>query len=95
MQQAQYALETATIRRLAADPECRFRWTKHALERMAKRGIHAQDVVNALITGQVLFHEIKEDTLYRVNGRDLNGQRLQVQIAVFEDIITIKVVTAF
>jgi len=95
MPQAAYTLETAALRRILAKPDCRFRWTTHALERMSERGIHPEDVKRALMNGQIIFHEVKEDILYRVDGKDLDGARLQVQIAIFEDIVTIKVITAF
>jgi hypothetical protein len=90
-----YSQETAILRTLLSDPECRFIWTNHAKERMAERNIVAEDVITALTNGQILFHEIKRDTLYRVDGRDLDGNRLQVEVALDEDTITIKVVTAF
>jgi hypothetical protein len=58
-------------------------------------GLTAEDVLHALTTGQIMFHEIKPDVLYRVDGKDLDGHRLQVQVAMFEEIVLIKVVTAF
>ena len=51
--------------------------------------------VAALTNGRILFHEIKKDILYRVAGTDLDGQRLQVEVALYEETITIKIVTAF
>lgn len=95
MPQPLYSQETAVLRRLAGDPACRFKWTVHALGRMEERNITAEDVINALINGQISFHETKKDILYRVVGRDLDGRPLEVQVAMFEDIISIKVVTAF
>jgi uncharacterized protein DUF4258 len=94
-QQPLYNAETALLRRLVANPECRFRWTKHAIEQMRERGIVAEDVKHALTTGQIMFHELKQDVLYRVDGTDLDGHRLQVQVAIYEEIVSIKVITAF
>src|SRR5689334_56656 len=94
-QEPLYAAETALLRRLVAHPNCNFRWTRHALERMAARNILAEDVIEALTNGHILFHEIKRETLYRVDGRDLDGQRLQVEVALYEGTITIKVITTF
>jgi hypothetical protein len=95
-QQPLYNAETALLRRLVANPECRFRWTKHAIERMIKRGIVAEDVKCALMNGQIMFHEaLKHDLFYRVDGTDLDGHRLQVQVAIYEEIVSIKVITAF
>jgi hypothetical protein len=95
MQQPHYAPETAILHQLAADPNCRFQWTNHAIKQMEQRGILAEDVIHALTHGQIVFHEIKQDTLYRVDGKDLDGQRLQVQVAIYEEILSIKVITAF
>jgi hypothetical protein len=90
-----YAEETAILRALAANDNCRYIWTKHALGRMAERKITADDVIAALTNGHISFHEIKRDILYRVDGRDLDGNRLQVEVALDEETITIKVITAF
>jgi hypothetical protein len=90
-----YRAETALLHRLVSDPQCRFDWRRHALDRMAERKILAADVIQALTNGHIVFHENKQDVLYRVDGKDLDGQRLQVEVALYEDIVTIKVVTAF
>jgi hypothetical protein len=90
-----YAPETAILQRIAHDPECRFIWKKHAKEQMEARGINASDVMKVLTKGRVIFHELKRDLLWRVEGRDIDGRRLQVQVAVYEDAIAIKIVTAF
>jgi hypothetical protein len=95
MSQPLYSQETAVLHKLAADPTCRFKWTVHAQDRMKERNITAEDVINALINGQISFHETKKDILYRVVGQDLDGKRLEVQVAMFEDTISIKIVTAF
>jgi Domain of unknown function (DUF4258) len=94
-QQPLYNAETALLHRLVQSPECRFQWRKHALERMAERGITAEDVIHALTFGQIMFHELKQDVLYRVDGTDLDGRRLQAQVAIYEEIVLIKVITAF
>jgi hypothetical protein len=94
-QEPLYAAETALLHQLVTDPECRFTWTNHALEQMVARNIVAEDVIQALTNGHILFHEIKRDTLYRVDGRDLDGRRLQVQVALNDDAIEIKIITTF
>ena len=94
-QQPLYGPETALLHRLVSDPQCCFVWTRHALEMMAERKILAEDVIAAMTNGHIIFHENKRDVLYRVEGKDLDGQRLQVEVALHEDTITIKVITAF
>ena len=94
-QQPQYGAETALLRNLVTNPECRFEWTFHARKRMEERNITAEDVIEALTNGHITFHEIKRDILYRVDGRDLDGRRLQVEVALYREMIMIKVVTAF
>lgn len=62
---------------------------------MRERGITAPDVIKVLTKGQVTLHEMKEDLLWRVEGRNVDGEGLEVVVAVYQDIIEIKVVTAF
>ena len=62
---------------------------------MAKDGWTASDVQCALMNGQVTLQELKRDKLWRVEGTDLDGRRIQVVAAVYDAEITIKVVTAF
>ncbi len=62
---------------------------------MSKRGIEVPDVIRVLTRGLVIFHELKSDLLWRVEGTDVDGRQLQVHAAVFEDAIAIKIVTAF
>ncbi len=90
-----YAAETAIVRRVAADPYCEFIWTTHAKEQMAARGVSAPDVITALTNGQVTLHELKRDLLWRVEGLDVDGRPLTVIVTVYENEITIKIVTAF
>jgi Domain of unknown function (DUF4258) len=52
------------------------------------------DVEAALINGQVILEEHKQDVLWRVRGRDIDGQRIEVVVSVDDVEITIKVVTA-
>lgn len=94
MSQPNYASETQILRGVIAK-DCRWRYTDHALEQMVARGISAPDVEFALTNGQVTLHEQKKDELWRVEGRDLDGRRLKVIVAVYEEAIEIKVITAF
>jgi hypothetical protein len=62
---------------------------------MEKNGWSAPDIQNGVMNGQVLLQEEKQDRLWRVRGRDLDGRRIQIVVAVCEMELTIKVVTAF
>ncbi|MDF0581604.1 DUF4258 domain-containing protein [Bradyrhizobium yuanmingense] len=90
-----YVTETQSLRRVANNPKCRFRFTVHALEEMKSDGWTVPDIQFALMNGHVVLHEIKKDLLWRVEGADLDGRRLTVIVAVYELAIEIKVVTAF
>jgi Domain of unknown function (DUF4258) len=92
---AQYLVETTKLRKVACNPKCRWRWTTHALERMAERGIAAADVQRAVKTGRVVLHELKRDLVWRVEGADVDGGRIQVLLTVYETEIRIKIITAF
>jgi len=62
---------------------------------MEARGISQPDVQSALMNGQVTLEEVKRDVLWRVEGKDIDGRRIEVVVAADEGEITIKVVTAF
>lgn len=94
-QHSSYSAETATCRRVALNPDCRWIFTKHALDRMAERGIEAADVERVLTRGQVVLEERKQDILWRVVGTDVDGRRIEIVAAVSETEIVIKVVTVF
>lgn len=95
MVQPHYVNETRVLHEIASDPDCCWRFTTHALEEMRKDGWSAPDVKNAVMNGQVMLQEQKRDRLWRVEGRDFDGRRIQVVVAVYEQEITIKVITAF
>jgi hypothetical protein len=90
-----YVTETQILRKIANNPGCSWRFTTHALEEMAKDGWTAADVQFALMNGQVVLHEQKRDILWRVEGTDIDGGRIQVVVAVYELTIRIKVITTF
>jgi hypothetical protein len=90
-----YVTETQTLRRVASDPDCSWRFTTHSLDEMAKDGWTADDVKHAVTNGQVILEEQKQDRLWRVEGKDVDGNRIKVVVAVYENSITIKVITAF
>jgi hypothetical protein len=95
MPQPNYAKETQIMRRIVAHPDHRYIWTKHALERMAERKIEATDIEHCLTFGHVVLVESKRDILWRVKGSDIDGDGMDVLIAVYEDENGIKVITVF
>ena len=95
MAQPQYVNETNVLRAIARNKRCRFIWTKHALEEVAKDGRTTDDVEHSLMNGQVVLHEQKKDLLWRSVGRDIDGNRIQVVVAVYEDEVIIKIITTF
>ena len=97
MGQADYVSETQLLRSVAKSGKCRIIWTKHALKEMADRNPPATepDVWNVLTKGHVTLEECKQDILWRVEGRDLDGDRLLLVVAVYEDSNGIKVITVF
>jgi hypothetical protein len=93
--QPHYVTETQTLRRVANDPNCSWRFTTHSLGSMADDGWSADDVKHAVMNGRVVLQEQKQDILWRVEGSDVDGSQIRVVIAVFEREIQIKVITAF
>lgn len=90
-----YVTETQILHQIVRDPACRFRWTRHALDQMEERKISEPDVECALTNGQVILEERKSDVLWRVKGNDIDGNNIEIVVAVYEDDIEIKVVTTF
>ena len=93
--QPHYVKETQVLKRVANDPNCSWRFTRHALEEMGKDGWSADDVKHAVMTGRVILEEQKHDVLWRVSGTDIDGGKIQVVVAVYEAAIKIKIVTTF
>lgn len=95
MAEPHYVTETQILRRVARDPNCRFRWTKHALQAVKDDGRTTEDVEYALTNGQVILQEQRKDLLWRARGKDLDGKPVEAVVAVEADEIVIKVVTTF
>ncbi len=92
-QPPKYHAETMLVRRVAANADCWFRWTAHAEQRMAEYGHTADDVIAALINGQVIRVEVKEDVIFRVRGQNIDGEEIEIPVAVYERAVSIKVIT--
>jgi hypothetical protein len=84
--------ETMLVRRVASRPECWFRWMPHAEMRMEQSGYVAEDVIAALTNGHVVRVDVQEDIVFRVRGKNIDGEQIEVAAAVL-NATTIKVVT--
>jgi hypothetical protein len=84
--------ETMLIRRVASKPDCWFRWMPHAEQRMQEYGHVADDVIVALTNGHVLRVDVQEDIVFRVRGKNIDGEWIEVAAAVLND-NSIKVIT--
>jgi|SRR5882672_7350993 len=90
-----YVTETQTLRHVARNPGCKWRWTTHALVEIDNDGWTTDDVIHAVRNGRVVLEEQKQDRLWRVEGKDVDGNRVQVVVAVDDVGIRVKVITAF
>ena len=69
----------------------RFRWSRHALVRMAERDIQRADVRHALLTAKVANWQA-DRVCWRVSGGyDLAGDDLAVIVAIEDDLLIITV----
>jgi hypothetical protein len=60
---------------------------------MDSRSVTKDDLMAVLTNGQILFHEVKKDELWRVRGVDLDGRTVEVVVAVYADTVVVKVIT--
>ena len=92
-----YVSQTQIVRKIARNPDARWEFRVHALQRMSEFNppLTQSDVENALMHGQVIYIEEKTDILWRVRGPDLDGGMIKVLAAVFEVEPRIKVITTF
>jgi hypothetical protein len=93
---ATYEHEAGRLRRLADDKGVSFSYRKHALEEMAKDDIVRIDVENMLRRCKVtLVEETKGETAWRAEGKDTEGRSLTAVVVAYEDLIKVKIVTAW
>ena len=61
---------------------------------MKERGVTQPDVKKALTKGQVVLEDrTTKDITWRVAGHDVDGNPIEVVVAVFGDRIVVKVIT--
>lgn len=89
--------ERRRLLRISSNVACIFRYTAHALDEMRNDGIERTDVEFVLRRGIVARVEPhpRDGERWNVRGRDTDGRELEVVIALLEEVITIKVITAW
>lgn len=85
--------ETARLRKLVSY-EFTIRYTNHARDEMRADDIIHADVQVVLSLGRVTWVERKQEPLWHVEGRDVDGRSIRLVVAAYEHVATIKVVTA-
>ena len=84
------ATATGHIREIADDPESDVTWTRHALERLEKRGLLTSDALWVLRSGFVREPTEEESTVkglfkYAIEGLTPNSDRRTVRVVVVPD----------
>ena len=69
MPETSHAVETELLNRVASDPDCWWKWTDHAELRLAQGDHNADDVMYALMYGQVMRVDVQEDIVFRVKEK--------------------------
>ena len=91
-----YPAEAARLRALAANPQVRIRYTRHALEEMANDELVRIDVENMLRRCCVtLVEDSQGEETWRAQGSDNNGGSITAVVVAYETEICIKVITAW
>ncbi|MBD8909373.1 DUF4258 domain-containing protein [Methylorubrum zatmanii] len=91
-----FADEAARLRALASNPRVRVRYTKHALEEMAKDSLVRIDIENMLRRCRVvLVEESQGELTWRAQGSDNNGGMITAVVVAYEEEISIKIITAW
>ena len=84
--------ETMLIRRVTSNHDCWFRWMPHAELRMDQTGRVADDIIEALTNCHVIRVDVQEDIVFRVRGKNIDGEEIEIAAAVLND-NAIKIVT--
>ncbi len=85
--------ETAILRRVVKQ-KYRFLLGRHGPEEMAKDAILEPDARRVLRMGSVTWTETKKDEIWHVEGKDVDGRNIRLVVVVWEESLTIKLVTA-
>ena len=88
--------EKSILRRVIKAKEVRFKWTPHALKEMSNDGITKDDIKKVLRTGTVCRAEpFSFEERWNCRGKDLDDRKIEVVVVVQEELIKVKVVTAW
>ena len=96
MPDGNYPDEGRRLRELARKPGVRLKFRDHALEEMAKDGISQPSVKSMLKRCAVveIGYSRREETWVAV-GSDVLGKPISVVVVAYEDLLVIKVITAW
>jgi len=86
--------EASRLRAVMSNPHHRIRITNHARKEMENDDIRADDIDLILSQGRVTWFEVKRDELLHVEGVDVDGRRIRLVVAVYDDELVIKLITA-
>ena len=93
---ANFENEASRLRRLARRDGVRFAYRKHAEDEMANDKVYKIDVENMLRRCRVtLVEEKKSETTWRAEGKDTEGRSIAAVVVAYEDLIKVKIVTAW
>jgi Domain of unknown function (DUF4258) len=86
--------ETGTLRSVIADPGFHLILTTHGRKEMAADDIIEPDVRRVLEWGTVTWIETKQEELWHVEGKDIDGRSIRLVVVVYPDAPAVKLVTA-
>jgi hypothetical protein len=86
--------ETALLRTVLKSVDKVFRFSVHSIEEMKVDRISDADIRRVLQFGSVTWVERKRDLLWHVEGRDVDDRAIRVVVAVYQERLIIKIITA-
>jgi ABC-type molybdate transport system ATPase subunit len=86
--------ESAVLSKVMSEGVVRFRYTMHCRKEMAKNNIIEADVRHILKRYGVSWVEWKQDELWHVQGKDVDGRSIRLIIVVNATDVVVKLVTA-
>ena len=91
-----YHNEGSRLRCLAMNPQVRIKFRNHALEEMAKDGLSQLAVFSMLRRCSVVRREQNRfEEVWTASGSDVDGNKIDAVVVAYEDVIMIKVITAW
>lgn len=88
-----FTKEQVRLRGILAHRDHWLIYSPHSRGRQWLREVTEADIRRVLTTGQVTWYEVKIDEIVHVEGRDVNGRRLRVVVALRDHSLTLKVIT--